>query len=70
MAAQHTRRERDLPVLHRSLDLNYLEESSDTAELTLALLPRSGQVNLVEVSQCGVFRDKARQVVDLVGFVS
>ena len=31
------------------LDLNNLEESADTPELTVAILPRSGKVNLVEV---------------------
>ncbi|CAO3691116.1 unnamed protein product [Rhizopus microsporus] len=31
------------------LDLNGLEESSDTPELTIAILPRTGKVNLVEM---------------------
>ncbi|KAI8328334.1 ribosomal protein S5 domain 2-type protein [Chlamydoabsidia padenii] len=31
------------------LDLNNLEETSDTPELTLAILPRTGKVNLVEL---------------------
>ncbi|RCI05180.1 Exosome complex component RRP41, partial [Rhizopus stolonifer] len=31
------------------LDLNNLEESSDTPELTVAILPRTGKVNLVEL---------------------
>ncbi|KAI7858382.1 Exosc4 protein [Circinella umbellata] len=31
------------------LDLNSLEESSDTPELTVAILPRTGKVNLVEM---------------------
>ncbi|CAO3619800.1 unnamed protein product [Cunninghamella blakesleeana] len=31
------------------LDLNNIEENSDTPELTLAILPRSGKVNLIEL---------------------
>ncbi|KAG0177275.1 Exosome complex component RRP41 [Apophysomyces sp. BC1034] len=31
------------------LDLNNVEESSDTPELTVAILPRTGKVNLVEM---------------------
>ncbi|KAI8988036.1 exosome component 4 [Mycotypha africana] len=31
------------------LDLNHLEESADTPELTLAILPRSGKVTLLEM---------------------
>lgn len=33
------------------LDLNNLEESADTPELTVAILPRTGKVNLVEVQK-------------------
>lgn len=32
------------------VDLNNVEESSDTPELTVAILPRTGKVNLVEVT--------------------
>jgi exosome complex component RRP41 len=31
------------------LDLNNLEESADTPELTVAILPRTGKVTLLEV---------------------
>ncbi|KAI9282146.1 putative exosomal 3'-5 [Umbelopsis sp. AD052] len=31
------------------LDLNYLEESSDSPELTVAILPRTGKVNLMSM---------------------
>jgi exosome complex component RRP41 len=30
-------------------DLNYLEESSDSPELTVAILPRTGKVNLMSM---------------------
>ncbi|ORY96235.1 exosome component 4 [Syncephalastrum racemosum] len=46
------------------LDLNYVEESTDTPELTLALLPRTGQVNLVEL-ESRLHIEQLKDVTDL-----
>lgn len=44
------------------LDLNNLEEASDTPELTVAILPRTGKVTLLEVSY--IVREK-ESAIDL-----
>ncbi|KAI9315838.1 exosome component 4 [Dichotomocladium elegans] len=46
------------------LDLNNLEESSDTPELTVAILPRSGKVNLLEM-ESRLHIDKLQTVMEL-----
>ncbi|KAI9283271.1 putative exosomal 3'-5 [Sporodiniella umbellata] len=46
------------------LDLNSLEESADTPELTVAILPRTGKVNLVEL-ESRLHMDKLASVTEL-----
>ncbi|KAI8992502.1 putative exosomal 3'-5 [Pilobolus umbonatus] len=46
------------------LDLNNLEESAETPELTLALLPRTGKVNLIEM-ESRLHIDKLAGVTEL-----
>ncbi|KAI8384245.1 ribosomal protein S5 domain 2-type protein [Radiomyces spectabilis] len=46
------------------LDLNNLEESSDTPEMTVAILPRTGKVNLVEM-ESRLHIDKLASVTEL-----
>lgn len=47
------------------LDLNNLEESADTPELTVAILPRTGKVNLVEVQK----KQKENKVSPLIFYL-
>ncbi|ORX52844.1 ribosomal protein S5 domain 2-like protein [Hesseltinella vesiculosa] len=46
------------------VDLNHLEESADTPELTLAMLPRSNKVNLLEL-QSRLHIDELQDVMDM-----
>lgn len=45
------------------LDLNNLEESADTPELTVAILPRTGKVTLLEVKEEDLCVGKCGMVV-------
>ncbi|KAF9581728.1 Exosome complex component RRP41 [Lunasporangiospora selenospora] len=47
-----------------AIDLNYIEESSDTSEVTIALLPKSGKVTLVQM-ESRLHVDKLEELLSL-----
>ncbi|KAF9301957.1 Exosome complex component RRP41 [Mortierella antarctica] len=49
-----------------ALDLNHIEESSDTSEVTIAMLPKSGKVTLVQM-ESRLHVDKLEDVLSLAG---
>ncbi|KAG0327147.1 Exosome complex component RRP41 [Dissophora globulifera] len=49
-----------------AIDLNYIEESSDTSEVTIAMLPKSGKVTLAQM-ESRLHVDKLEEVLSLAG---
>ncbi|KAF9425283.1 Exosome complex component RRP41 [Entomortierella beljakovae] len=48
------------------IDLNHIEESSDTSEVTIAMLPRSGKITLAQM-ESRLHVDKLEEVLSLAG---
>ena len=48
------------------LDLNYIEESSDTSEVTIAMLPKSSKITLAQM-ESRLHVDKLEEVFKLAG---
>ncbi|KAK3844807.1 MAG: ribosomal protein S5 domain 2-type protein [Linnemannia gamsii] len=49
-----------------AIDLNYMEESSDTSEVTIAMLPKSGKITLTQM-ESRLHVDKLEEVFRLAG---
>jgi len=48
------------------IDLNHIEESSDTSEVTIAMLPKSGKITLMQM-ESRLHVDKLEEVLSLAG---